>query len=422
MRGLEDRFSHHQKTIVCDAPPVEGAPPAADTAPATLATVPFAPETDAGIYPPGDRYHGTMYDGWACLFYETAGSIAADMGVVGWVEPAEAAKYFQRGVEILLLYADTIEHLQTKFDKDRQMSVLLTYHREGDSTVLKDLALAYELLRDAMSPEQRARFERVVLQRMLDDLMLERIYTYNHNNLYQWHRTILQTALALERDDLIDWCFGYGTWAPEREPEHHSVRRLLATHFKPDGAYWEMCSGYHLYPVDALCQLAVVSRHLSAMDSERFPPREYDLTAPANPGGQVIRNALQWFMSLAMPDRTMPTVGDSMAPRAGMDDYFNTAEVGYRFFDLKAVGDYERFRHGQRSRAALLNGAPADRVPQLADPLEALKSISRDRNWQWRCRTAAGGEDKKEIVLEEEHVFRRRRQRASAMVGPRCWD
>ena len=48
-------------------------------------------------------------------------------------------------------------------------------------------------------------FERVVLQRMLKDLMLERIYTYNHNNLYQWHRTILQTALALERADLIDW-------------------------------------------------------------------------------------------------------------------------------------------------------------------------------------------------------------------------
>jgi proteasome accessory factor A len=41
---------------------------------------------------------------------------------------------------------------------------------------------------------------------------------------------------------------------------------------------------------------------------------------------------------------------------------------------------------------ALLNGAPADRIPQLADPLEALKSISRDRNWQWRCRAATGNE------------------------------
>lgn len=344
----------------------------------------FPPDTDAGIYAPTDRYHGTMYDGWACLFYETAGAMAADMGVAGRVEPAAAGKYFQRGVEILLLYADTIERLQTRFDNNRQLSVLLTYSREGDSLVLNNLAVAYELLRDAMTPEQRARFERVVLQRMLDDLMLERIYTDNHNNLYQWHRTIFQTALALERDDLIDWCFGYGAWTPEREPEHRSVRRLLATHFKPDGAYWEMCSGYHLYPLDALCQLAVVSRHLAAMDRERFPPRQYDLTDPSNPGGQVIRNALEWFMALAMPDRTMPTVGDSMSPRAGMDDYYNTAEVGYRFFDLKAVGDYERFRHGQRSWAALLYGAAEIRRQPLPFTSSHLSSgwVSLRHEWQ----------------------------------------
>lgn len=343
----------------------------------------FAAETDAGVYPVGDRYHGTMYDGWACLFYEAAGARAADMGIAARIEPAEADKYFRRGVEILMLYADTIEHLQTRVDKDPQFSVLLTYHREGDSTVLYDLALAYELLRQAMTPEQRQRYERVVLQRMLDDIMLERIYTYNHNNLYQWHRTILQTALALERADLIDWSFGYGAVAPEREPEHHSIRRLLATHFKPDGAYWEMCSGYHLYPVDALCQFTVLSRHLSDMDSARFPRAHYDLTDPANSGGQVIRNALHWFISLAMPDRTMPTIGDSMAARAGMDDYYNTAEAGYRFFDLKAVGDYERFRQGQRSWAALLYGAPEIVQHQLPFTSSYLSSgwVSLRREW-----------------------------------------
>src|ERR1035441_10495421 len=60
----------------------------------------FAPDTEAGIYEPGDRYHATMYDGWACLFYEAAGAMAANMGVAGRVEPAAAGKYFQRGVEI----------------------------------------------------------------------------------------------------------------------------------------------------------------------------------------------------------------------------------------------------------------------------------------------------------------------------------
>ncbi len=318
----------------------------------------FAPETDSGVYAVADRYHGTMYEGWICLFHVTASAVAADLGTISRLDSAAGAKYAARAIELLLLYAEVIEKLPTRFEPDRQFSVLLTYHREGDSGVLNHLATAYELVRDRMTAEQRSRFERLVLQRMLNDLMLERIYTYNHNNVYQWHRTILQTAFALEREDLFDWCFGYGDLDPAKEPNHHSIRKVLATHFKPDGAYWEMCSGYHLYPLSALCELAVLSRHLTRMDPARFPPGQYDLTDSGNAGYQVLENALHWFMSLAPPDRIMPTVGDSMAPRGSMADYYPTAEVGYRFFGLKEVGDYPQLREGRRSWAALLYGAP----------------------------------------------------------------
>jgi proteasome accessory factor A len=41
---------------------------------------------------------------------------------------------------------------------------------------------------------------------------------------------------------------------------------------------------------------------------------------------------------------------------------------------------------------ALLNGAPLDRLPRLADPLHALKSISRDRTWKWNCQLGGGKE------------------------------
>jgi proteasome accessory factor A len=41
---------------------------------------------------------------------------------------------------------------------------------------------------------------------------------------------------------------------------------------------------------------------------------------------------------------------------------------------------------------ALLNGGPYERLPYLADPLDALKSISRDRSWKWRCLTTGGKE------------------------------
>ena len=262
----------------------------------------FPPETDAGVYARSDRYHGTMYDGWICLFHLTASDVITDLGIFSRTEPTEHEKYAMRAIELLMLYADVIEKLATKFDPSPQMSVLLTYHREGDNKILKNLATGYELVRDQMTPEQRARFERVVLQRMLDDLMLERIYTYDHNNVYQWHRTIIQTGLALERADLIDWSFGFGKWDDASEPEHRSVRRILAKHFKPDGAFWEMCSGYHLYPLNALCELAVVSRHLSQMDPNRFPAGRYDLTDEQNPGYQVIRNALVYVARAAGPD------------------------------------------------------------------------------------------------------------------------
>ena len=327
----------------------------------------FPPETDAGIYPAKDRYHGTMYDGWICLFHLTASDALAGMGVLSHTESANAPAYASRTIELLMIYAEVLPQLTTKFDNDRQMSVLLTYHREGDNKILNDLAIAYELVRDRMTPDQRARFEQNVLRRMLDDLMLERIYTYNHNNVYQWHRTILQVALALEREELIDWSYGFAKWSPESEPDHHSIRKILATHFKPDGAYWEMCSGYHLYPLNALCELAVTSRNLARMDAARWPATNYDLTDPTNPGHQVIRNALHWFMSLAPPDRVMPTIGDSMAPRAGMADYFATAETGYRFFGLSAVGDYPQLREGKRVWDALLYGAP--RIEQSPEPM-----------------------------------------------------
>jgi proteasome accessory factor PafA2 len=39
---------------------------------------------------------------------------------------------------------------------------------------------------------------------------------------------------------------------------------------------------------------------------------------------------------------------------------------------------------------ALLNGAPLEGVPLVADPLQTLKQISRDTSWKWFCRDASG--------------------------------
>ncbi|HYG33702.1 MAG TPA: proteasome accessory factor PafA2 family protein, partial [Clostridia bacterium] len=52
---------------------------------------------------------------------------------------------------------------------------------------------------------------------------------------------------------------------------------------------------------------------------------------------------------------------------------------------------------------ALLNGASQKAVPRLADPLQALKSISRDRTWQWRC-LGAGGEKTSAIEVQRAYL------------------
>src|SRR5439155_26756146 len=39
---------------------------------------------------------------------------------------------------------------------------------------------------------------------------------------------------------------------------------------------------------------------------------------------------------------------------------------------------------------AQLNGAPPDRVPRLAEPIQTLKNLSRDKSWKWLCRDTQG--------------------------------
>lgn len=53
---------------------------------------------------------------------------------------------------------------------------------------------------------------------------------------------------------------------------------------------------------------------------------------------------------------------------------------------------------------ALLNGAPLERLPRLADPLLALKTISRDRTWRWHCLTSAG---RKTTAIEVQRSYLR---------------
>jgi len=39
---------------------------------------------------------------------------------------------------------------------------------------------------------------------------------------------------------------------------------------------------------------------------------------------------------------------------------------------------------------ALLNGAPLDKVPRVSDPIQTIKTLSRDKTWKWLCRDLNG--------------------------------
>lgn len=320
----------------------------------------FAPSTNAGIYDEDSRFRATLYEGWSCLFYQAAGRAAADLALLGAVEENQA--YMRRAIDLLLLFAESARNIEiARFEPPyhaKQYSFIFTYHREGDAFLLQALAQAFELARTAMTSTERRTIEQDLLERLLGDVMLEPYYTYTHNNTYRWHAAILQTALALERPDLVDWVYGYGEASPENLPEHQSIRRLLDEGWRRDGAFWELCSGYHLYPLAAACEFAMASRGLSQASPSRFPPERYDLTCPRNAHYQTIKNALEWFQHAVMPNGYMPTFGDSMSAQASMADYPACAEVGYRFYNVRAIGNIPELREGKRSWQALLYGAP----------------------------------------------------------------
>ena len=313
----------------------------------------FAPNDNAGIYAPTHVYYGTLLDGWENLFYSQAGEMARSLAILGVVDNDEAM--LARAALLLELFETTVKGLPK--DQKDFYSRILTYHREGDNKILYSLAVAYELLRSRLPAERRASLELNLYKRMLDDVMITPyVYATDWNNVYQWHLTVLQVASVLERDELVDWVYGYGDAA--NIPDHRHLQRILATHFMDDGAFWELCSGYHLYPMNHFCEIAVVGRNLSRMDGARFPVEKYDITDKRSPGGQKLHAAIEWFVGMAMPDRTMTPVGDTPSTRESLMGYGFTAEVGYRYYDVKAVGDYEALVAGSRSWDGLLIGAP----------------------------------------------------------------
>jgi proteasome accessory factor A len=108
------------------------------------------------------------------------------------------------------------------------------------------------------------------------------------------------------------------------------------------------------------------------------------------PGFQISQRA-DFFTELQGVDtmQRRPIINTRDEPHAN-SDVFRRFHVIIGDANLSLYAHYLKIASTALVLQALLNGAPLERIPRLADPLAALKSISRDRTWKWRVRNARG--------------------------------
>ena len=108
------------------------------------------------------------------------------------------------------------------------------------------------------------------------------------------------------------------------------------------------------------------------------------------PGFQISQRA-DFFSELQSVDtmQRRPIINTRDEPHAN-NDLYRRFHVIIGDTNLSPYSVYLKIGTTALVLQALLNGAPFDRVPRLADPLSALKQVSRDTTWKWRCRDANG--------------------------------
>lgn len=330
----------------------------------------YPADRESTVYPKGDTYHGTLYDGWSCLYFIAISHACWNMGLVYQLTGDEA--YAERARDVLLIYADITPQMAR--EEVGGSKVIFTYNREGETRIL-EFAAAYDLIRDSgvLSPEQSAHIERDFLKPFCDDVFMDSEMRMDWNNVYWWQLAIAQVGVALEDRHYLDYAFGLGDYSPEKRPEHRSLAYSATHHFRPDGAHFGLNTGYQLYPLTALLQTIALGANLAQQEPERFARAEFDLRDPRNPVGDVARRAVYWYLSLALPDYTMATVGDSMSSRDSLKAYDPIAELAYRYFGVNEVAYYPEMTT-TRGLWGLLWGAPE--VVRRQVPFESARLSS----------------------------------------------
>ncbi len=308
--------------------------------------------------PPDSSYAGTLYEGWGCYYLlhlaHTAEHLAL-LHALGAERP-----YAERAAHILRLYAGRTKALPVA--GGGSFRKIWTYAYEGDCSILLSLVTAYELIRDVpglLSESDHRRVRMDLLKHWCDSVFrIEEDHSQRHNNTYRYLMLVALIGCAIEDADYVDWAFGQRAYSLERRPEHHSLAWLGEHNYLDDGAFWGLCSAYHLYALGPHCQAVMLGQKLSRQMPDLFPPELYDEMHPGHARGRALRRAIEWFTAQSLPDLTMAPFGD-MGGRVSLATYPLTAEIGYGYLSVDEVGSYHSLREGSRGLTGLLYGADA---------------------------------------------------------------
>ncbi|MFH1741449.1 MAG: hypothetical protein ABIH23_20785 [bacterium] len=318
----------------------------------------YPAEERSPVYPDDSPLAGTYYDGWGCLFVQMLSNVCRDCGILYQV--LEEPRYAEFVSRVYLYYADNIAAGLEQGDLYGS-TCLLTYGREGDSWILFDFVLGYELVRDAgfLTEQEKWRVEEQFLRVVCEKAVKDDEYHVDHNNIPNWLGTVIQTGIAIGDESYLQFGFGYGEYSPEKRPNHRSMAYMAEHHFKEDGAHWELCSGYHLYAARPFARNAIMGHKLAVMKPDKFPPKVFDYLAPEHPYHSLFLGIARWPEVMCTFDGRLPTVGDSMVATGSPMEYDPFGEIVHRYCRYKELGLEEKIRRGERAHEALLLGVPS---------------------------------------------------------------
>lgn len=264
---------------------------------------------------------------------------ARDLGLA--YQLTGAKKYADNAATILRAYANAYPGY-AQHDKDggrARSGGKATAQTLDEAQWLINVAWAYDLIFDALTPNERATIANNVLRQAVANIQGNRMKL---SNWQTWHNAaIAMTGFALEDDKLVNEAYA--------EPENGFVAQITQG-AAADGVWWEGAWGYHFFTLQPMLYLAELGERVNLAPYAHTNLRAM-LTAP---------------LALAMPDGSLPPFNDdagtTLASRAWL------YEIGYQRYHDPAMLTVLR---GARDWRALLWGA--ENLPTA--PTQVLPSV-----------------------------------------------